>query len=87
MSFHRVEGFLSKSSTSVRKLLGYYKTTSMFQMYKENDEEKAEELIANTQKRSLTHTYTLLYMNECARTHTNKLNADSLHCFTGSWRK
>lgn len=72
LSFHRAEGILTKSSTSVRKLLGLVKVTSMFQIYKEKDEERAEELIANTQKRSLTlsHTYTPLDMNVC--THTQK---------------
>lgn len=70
LSFHRVEGILTKSSTSVRKLLGLVKATSMFQIYKEKDEERAEELIANTQKRSLTLTltYTPLDMNICAHT-------------------
>lgn len=58
MSFHRVEGILTKSSTSVRKLLGLVKATSMFIIYKEKDEKRAEELIVNFEKRFLTHMHT-----------------------------
>lgn len=57
MSFHRAEGILKKSSISVRKLMGYVKATAMFLIYKEKDEKTAEELIVNTQKRSLALTY------------------------------
>lgn len=68
MSFHRAEGIQTKLSTSVRKLMGYVKATSMFRIYKEKDEKTAEELIVNTQKRSLALTYRRIRM--C--THTQK---------------
>lgn len=75
MSFHRAEGILTKSSTSVRKLMGYVKATSMFQIYKEKDEKTAEELIVNTQKRSLALTYRHIRMCTHAK---NKMSVDSL---------
>ncbi|CAF97197.1 unnamed protein product [Tetraodon nigroviridis] len=49
----RVEGIKTKSSTSLGKLWGFIKATSMFQIYKKKDEEKSEELIVNTKKRFL----------------------------------
>lgn len=68
MSFHRAEGILTKWSTSVRKLMGYVEATSMFQVYKGKDEKTAEELIANTQKRSLA----LTHRHRCMCTRTQK---------------
>uniref|UniRef100_A0A674NUE2 Methyltransferase type 11 domain-containing protein n=1 Tax=Takifugu rubripes TaxID=31033 RepID=A0A674NUE2_TAKRU len=49
----RAEGILEKSTTSVRKVLGSVKTSSMFQIYKGKDAQRAEELFLDTQKRLL----------------------------------
>eukprot|EP00066_Takifugu_rubripes_P001154 XP_003962152.1 PREDICTED: uncharacterized protein LOC101073886 [Takifugu rubripes] len=49
----RAEGILKKSTTSVRKVLGAVKATSMFQIYKGKDAQRAEELFLDTQKRLL----------------------------------
>lgn len=70
MSFHRAEGILTKLSTSVRKLMGVVKATSMFRIYKQKDEKRAEELIVNTQKRSLalTHIHIPRYVRMCTHT-------------------
>lgn len=78
MSFHRAEGILTKSSTSVRKLMGLVKATSMFRIYKEKDEKTAEELIVDTQKRSLALTYRHGRMCTHTHTHKNKMSVDSL---------
>ncbi|TWW80531.1 hypothetical protein D4764_01G0003460 [Takifugu flavidus] len=47
----RAEGILEKSTSSVRKVLGAVKTSSMFQIYKGKDAQRAEELFLDTQKR------------------------------------
>ena len=54
VSFHRAEKILSKSATSLRQLMGVINATSMFQIYKKKDAQRAEELCLNTQKRSVT---------------------------------
>lgn len=58
VSFHRAEGVLAKSSTTLRKLMGLIKATSMFQVYKKKDVQRAEELCLSTQKRSVAHKHT-----------------------------
>ncbi|XP_029967959.1 putative methyltransferase DDB_G0268948 [Salarias fasciatus] len=49
----RIDSFKSKCFISVRNLVGFMESWSMFQAYKAKDGERAEELLLNTQKRFL----------------------------------
>ncbi|XP_068592797.1 putative methyltransferase DDB_G0268948 isoform X1 [Cebidichthys violaceus] len=49
----RIEGVHVKSSISVRNLVGFIETWSMFQIYKKKDPKAADELLLKTQKRFL----------------------------------
>ncbi|XP_061579933.1 putative methyltransferase DDB_G0268948 [Cololabis saira] len=49
----RIESFRVKNLISVRHLLGFIETWSMFQGYKKKDPKSAEDLLVNTQKRFL----------------------------------
>lgn len=50
----RIECFKANSFISVRNLVGFFESLSMFQMYKKKDPQRAEDLLVNTQKRFLT---------------------------------
>lgn len=81
VSFHRAEGILVKSSTSLRKLMGFMKATSMFQVYKKKDAQRAEELCLSTQERSVTHKCTNGF--GFVKKHDSKGSVS----FSGFWRK
>ncbi|KAM4558366.1 putative methyltransferase [Odontesthes bonariensis] len=49
----RIESFPAKSFISVRNLVGFISSWSMFQAYKLKDPQSAEDLLINTQKRFL----------------------------------
>ncbi|XP_073329527.1 putative methyltransferase DDB_G0268948 [Pagrus major] len=49
----RVEGIWVKLTISVRNLMGFSKSLSMFQAYKKKDPQMAEDLLLDTQKRFL----------------------------------
>lgn len=49
----RIENFKSKTFISVRNLLGFIESFSMFQAFKKKDQKSAEDLLLNTQKRFL----------------------------------
>ncbi|XP_041807262.1 putative methyltransferase DDB_G0268948 [Chelmon rostratus] len=49
----RVEGIKVNSSISVRNLVGFIESFSMFQAYKKKDPQSAEDLLLSTQKRFL----------------------------------
>lgn len=49
----RIDSFNAKCFISVRKLVGFMESWSMFQAYKAKDRERAEELLLNAQKRFL----------------------------------
>lgn len=49
--FNRVESVQVKSPISVRRLVGFIESWSMFQIYKRKDPRSAEELLLNIQKR------------------------------------
>ncbi|CAN9497947.1 unnamed protein product [Ophioblennius macclurei] len=49
----RIDTFKAKCMISVRNLLGFMESWSMFQAYKAKDHKKAEDLLLNTQKRFL----------------------------------
>lgn len=53
--FYRINSILVKSPTSVRSLLGLIESWSMFQTLKNNDPQRAEDLLMKTQKRYHTH--------------------------------
>uniref|UniRef100_A0A3B4ZFM1 Putative methyltransferase DDB_G0268948 n=1 Tax=Stegastes partitus TaxID=144197 RepID=A0A3B4ZFM1_9TELE len=49
----RIDCFQEKLLISVRNLVGFMESWSMFQIYKKKDPKRAEDLLANTQKRFL----------------------------------
>ncbi|XP_028249372.1 putative methyltransferase DDB_G0268948 [Parambassis ranga] len=49
----RIESFKAKSSISVRNLVGFIETWSMFQVYNSKEPQSAQDLLFNTQKRFL----------------------------------
>ncbi|XP_041856976.1 putative methyltransferase DDB_G0268948 [Melanotaenia boesemani] len=49
----RIESFQEKSFTTVRNLVGFISSWSMFQTFKMKDPQRAEDLLVNTQKRFL----------------------------------
>ncbi|TWW80530.1 hypothetical protein D4764_01G0003450 [Takifugu flavidus] len=50
---YRIDSILVKSPTSVKRLLGLIESWSMFQTLKNNDPQRAEDLLMKTQKRFL----------------------------------
>lgn len=52
----RIDCFQAKSLISVRHLVGFMQSWSMFQAYTLKDPKGAEELLSNTEKRSPAHT-------------------------------
>ncbi|XP_049450603.1 putative methyltransferase DDB_G0268948 isoform X4 [Epinephelus fuscoguttatus] len=65
----RIECLRVNTSISVRSLVGFIETWSMFQSYKKKDPQAAGDLLLNTQKRSSVHTRTHTHTH--THTHTN----------------
>lgn len=59
--FYRIDSILVKFPTSVKSLLGLIESWSMFQTLKNNDPQRAEDLLMKTQKRYHTHINTHMY--------------------------